>query len=368
MEFIDLKRQYNRIKESIDINIKSVLDNTDFINGNSIKELEDKLASYVGVSHCVTTSSGTDALLLSLMVLNLKPGDEVITTPFTFISAAEVISLCGATPVLVDIDLKTCNIDVQKIEGAITSKTKAIMPVSLYGYLSNYEYITDLAKKYNLVVIEDGAQSFGSTYKGKRSCSLTDMGCTSFFPSKPLGCYGDGGAIFTDNDIYANKLRELKNHGQSQRYVHSSVGLCARLDTIQAAVLLSKLEIFEDEIKLRQNVSCRYIENLKNKVRITEVESDCMSVFAQFTVFVENRPSVVKYLQSQGIPTVVHYPIPVHEQSAYTNQVRLFGALGNAEYAASKVLSLPFHPYMSNNEIDYICNKLIEAIQLYEEH
>ena len=285
MQFIDLKAQYNLIKENVDKRIQKVLDHQKFIMGPEIQELEETLAEYVGVKHCIGVANGTDALQISMMALGIGPGDEVITTPFSFIATAETIVLLGAKPVFVDIDPKTYNINPVLIEQAITPKTKAIMPVSLYGQCADFDRINQIAAKHNIPVIEDGAQSFGATYKGKKSCSLSTIGCTSFFPSKPLGAYGDAGACFTDNDELAKTIREIRVHGQDRRYHHPRIGVNGRLDTLQAAILLAKFEIFPKEVEARSQIGQKYSELLKNTDVITPyIEPHNTSVYAQYTV------------------------------------------------------------------------------------
>lgn len=317
IEFIDLKTQYQSIKADVDRRIHTVLDHGQYIMGPEVKELEEKLAEYVGAKHCITVASGTEALLISLMALGLKPGDEVITTPFSFIATAEVIMLLGAKPVFVDIEPDTCNINAALIESKITNKTKAIMPVSLYGQPADMDEINAIAEKHGLTVIEDAAQSFGATYKGKKSCNLSTIGCTSFFPSKPLGCYGDGGAIFTSDDALAQAMREIRVHGQSKRYVHTRIGVGGRMDTIQCAIVLAKLERFEWEVEQRIKIGARYNEMFAGKVRTVTQRSDRTSVFAQYTVLVEDRERTQAALKEAGIPTAVHYPVPMHLQPAY---------------------------------------------------
>lgn len=355
MKFIDLKTQQDRIRPQLDERIKAVLAHGQYIMGPEVVELEEKLAAYVGVKHCISVSSGTDALLISLMALGIGPGDEVITTPFTFVATAEVIVLLGATPVFVDIEADTCNINVSKIETAITTKTKAIMPVSLYGQPADMDEINAIASRHgNIPVIEDACQSFGATYRGKKSCNLSTFGCTSFFPSKPLGCYGDGGAIFTSDDALAQACREVRVHGQSKRYVHTRIGVGGRMDTLQCAILLAKLAQFEWEIEQRLEIGARY-NALMDEVGVARIQQreDRTSVFAQYTVFVEDREAVQEKLKAAGIPTAVHYPLPLNEQPAYK-------ALGGghrtavAGKVAGRVMSLPMHPYVVDLEIELI--------------
>jgi UDP-2-acetamido-2-deoxy-ribo-hexuluronate aminotransferase len=343
--FIDLKAQYAALKPQIQARIDSVLEHGQYIMGPEVKELEEKLQEYTGAKHCVTVASGTEALLISLMALGIKPGDEVITTPFTFIATAEVIVLLGATPIYVDIEPDTCNINASLIEAAITPRTKAIMPVSLYGQPADMDEINAIAAKHgNIPVVEDAAQSFGAEYKGRKSCNLSTIGCTSFFPSKPLGCYGDGGALFTNNDEIAQACREIRVHGQSKRYVHTRVGVGGRMDTIQCAVVLAKLERFEWEVEQRRRIGQHYNDLLDSaKIDRVQQKNDRTSVFAQYTIFSNDREKLQNKLSAKGIPTAVHYPVPLNEQPAYK------GLSGNnntpvAMEASSRVMSLPMHP------------------------
>ncbi|MGQ0525639.1 MAG: DegT/DnrJ/EryC1/StrS family aminotransferase, partial [Betaproteobacteria bacterium] len=350
MPFVDLKTQYAELKDSINTRIQRVLDHGQFIMGPEVGELEQKLAAYTGARHCVTVASGTEALLIALMAIDLKPGDEVITTPFTFVATAEVIVLLGGVPVFVDVEPDTFNIDPAKIEATITSKTKAIMPVALYGQPADMDEINAIAARHgNIPVIEDAAQSFGATYKGRQSCNLSTIGCTSFFPSKPLGCYGDGGAIFTNDDALAKAMREIRVHGQSGRYYHTRLGVGGRMDTIQCAVLLSKLERFDWEIERRIAIGRHYVELLRDIPSITPpiVRPDRTSVWAQFTIQVDERDSVAKRLNEAGIPTAVHYPVPLNHQPAYENACRVVGPLSASDRVARRVLSLPMHPYLA---------------------
>jgi len=317
--FIDLKSQYRALQTSIDARIHKVLDHGQYIMGPEVRELEERLEAFTGSRYCITVSSGTEALLISLMALDIKPGDEIITTPFSFVATAEVIVLLGAVPVFVDIEPDTCNINPDLIEAAITSKTKAIIPVGLYGQPADMDEINAVAARHgNIPVIEDAAQSFGAEYKGRKSCNLSTIGCTSFFPSKPLGCYGDGGAIFTNDDEFAKVMRELRVHGQEHRYVHTRVGVGGRMDTIQCAVVLAKLERFDWEIEQRLLIGKRYNELIDNAgLKRVQQRQDRTSVFAQYTILLEQRENVQKRLSDLGIPTAVHYPIPLNEQPAY---------------------------------------------------
>lgn len=363
MEFIDLKTQQLKIRKSIDARMAKVLDQGQYIMGPEISELETVLSKYVGSKHCITNSSGTDALLLAMMAMNIGPGDEVITTPFTFFATGEMVSLIGAKLVLVDIDPDTYNLDPKKIEAAITSKTKAIVPVSLYGLSADFDAINQIAAKYKIPVFEDAAQSFGATYKGKRACSLTTVGCTSFFPSKPLGGYGDSGACFTNNDELAQKMKELRVHGQETRYNHTQVGINGRMDTLQAAILLAKMEIFEEEVKLREKIGARYTQLIGNKLKVQKLPTGYTNVYAQFTVEVDNRKEVQARLQEMGIPTAVHYPIPMHLQPVYKDIGYKNGDFPLSEKAAKRVMSLPMHPYLDEKTQDEVVEGLFKAIK-----
>ena len=358
--FIDLHKQYLKYKDEIDSEIADVLDSSIYIGGKKISLLEERLAEFTGSKRVIVCSSGTDALLLSLMALDIKKGDEVITTPFTFIATAEVIAYLGATPVFVDIDEKTYNIDPNKIEQKITKNTKAILPVSLYGQPCDMDEINKIAKKYGLKVIEDGCQSFGATYKGKKSCNLSDIGCTSFFPSKPLGCYGDGGAIFTNDEELATKIKMLLNHGQNERYRHKYIGINGRLDAIQAAVLLVKLKYFPNEIKKREEIGKRYTELLKDGDIITPyIKNDRSSVYAQYSIRVKDRDKVVKHLNKKGIPTAVHYPLPLHLQECFEYLGYKVGDFEIAEKVSKEIMSLPMSPFLEKNIQDMIIKELL---------
>jgi UDP-2-acetamido-2-deoxy-ribo-hexuluronate aminotransferase len=319
--------------------------------GPEVKELEDKLSAYTGSKHCITVASGTEALLMSLMALGIQSGDEIITTPFTFVATAEVMVLLGAKPIFVDIEPDTCNIDASLIEAKITGKTKAIMPVSLYGQTADMDAINAIAAKYgNIPVIEDAAQSFGAVYKGKKSCNLSTIGCTSFFPSKPLGCYGDGGAIFTNDDELAKAMREIRVHGQSQRYVHTRIGVGGRMDTIQCAIVLAKLERFDWEVEQRKLIGDRYNQLLDGAgIPRVHQREDRTSVYAQYTVFTEGREAVQKILSEQGVPTAVHYPVPLNEQPAYKH-LCCPDCTPIATKTAKRVMSLPMSAELNHNQ------------------
>lgn len=362
--FIDLKAQYQALKPSVDARIQTVLDHGQYIMGPEVKELEDKLAAYCGVKHCITVASGTEALLIALMALELQPGDEVITTPFTFAATAEVIVLAGAIPVFVDIEADTCNIDTTLIEAAITSRTRAIMPVCLYGQVCDMDEINAIAARHgNLPVIQDAAQSFGATYKGRKSCGLSTFGATSFFPSKPLGCYGDGGALFTNDDALAQAAREIRVHGQSARYTHTRIGVGGRMDTLQCAIVLAKLERFDWEIEQRVLIGARYQAMLENlPVQQLAIRPDRNCVWAQFTLQLEDRPAVQQALQNVGIPTAIHYPRPMHLQPAYA---KFWDGkpLPRAEAAALRVMSLPMSPDLSLPQQEQIIFEFKRALQ-----
>ena len=362
MQFIDLKTQSKRIETQLLDRIKAVIDHGGFIMGPEVFELERVLAKFVGVEHALAVSSGTDALLIALMALGVTAGDEVITTPFSFFATAEVIALLGAKPVFVDIDKNTYNIDPLLIEAAITPKTKAIMPVSLYGQCADYDAINAIAERYNLPVIEDAAQSFGATYKGRRSCALTTIACTSFFPSKPLGCFGDGGACFTNNAELAARMDEIRIHGQSKRYHHTSLGINGRMDTLQAAILLEKMAIFPEEIELRQEVAERYNRLLSNTIKKPMIQAHSTSVYAQYTIEVDDREALQIALQGKGIPTAVHYPSGLHEQPIFKALYPANHRFPITEYAARHVVSLPMHPYLTLNDQERIC-KIIRELE-----
>lgn len=356
MEFIDLAAQQQRIKSEIDANIQKVLTHGKYILGPEVAELEEKLAAYTGAKYCITCANGTDALQIALMALGIGPGDEVITPGFTYIATAETVALLGAKPVYVDVYENTYNLNVELLEAAITDKTKAIIPVSLYGQCADFDGINAIAAKHNIPVIEDGAQSFGASYKGRKSGNLTTISCTSFFPSKPLGCYGDGGAIFTSDDELAKILRQVARHGQDRRYHHIRVGVNSRLDTLQAAILLPKLAILDDEMRLRQEVAANY-QRLFAEIGFTAtpyIETHNISAYAQFTVRVPNRDAVQTKLKEAGIPTAVHYPIPLNKQPAVASDA----ILPVGDRVAEEVMSLPMHPYLDHNSLIKITQAL----------
>ncbi|PIE46279.1 MAG: aminotransferase DegT [Gammaproteobacteria bacterium] len=357
MQFIDLGAQQVRIKDKIDANIAKVLAHGRYIMGPEVTELEEKLSDYCGAKYCISCANGTDAIQIALMALGVGVGDEVITPGFTYIATAETVALLGAKPVFIDIDEKTYNLDPKLLEAAITPNTKAIIPVSLYGQCADFDAINAIAKKYHIAVIEDGAQSFGASYKGKKSCNLSTIATTSFFPTKPLGCYGDGGAIFTNDDELATAIRQIARHGQDRRYHHIRIGVNSRLDTLQAAILLLKLEILDDEIKLRQHVANQY-DTLLNQAGIDTtpfIEEHNVSAYAQYTIRVKNRDKVQAKLKEAGIPTAVHYPMPLNKQPALQSDVLL--PIG--DLVAEEVLSLPMYPYMSSYHVRKVISSFV---------
>jgi UDP-2-acetamido-2-deoxy-ribo-hexuluronate aminotransferase len=359
--FVDLKAQYGALREKIDARIRTVLEHAQFVLGPEVAELEERLAAYTGAKHCVTCASGTEALLIALLALDIQRGDEVITTPFTFVATAEMIALIGAKPVFVDIEPDTCNIDASLIEAAITPHTRAIMPVSLYGQPADMDEINAIAARHHLPVIEDAAQSFGATYKERKSCNLSTIGCTSFFPSKPLGCYGDGGALFTNDDRLAQAMRDIRVHGQPARYYHTRIGVGGRMDTLQCAVVLAKLERFDWEIVRREEVGRRYDALLRDRapsVSLLSVRPDRTSVYAQYTVLARDRTRLESELNAQGIPTAVHYPVPLHRQPAYA-RYGLGARLSVSEKIADQVISLPMYPDLSEE----IQERIASAVQ-----
>lgn len=373
IQFIDLHAQQQRIRPQLEKRIQDVLFHGQYILGSEVTELEDKLKNFVGANHCITCASGTDALQIAQMALGIGLGDEVITPGFTYIATAETVALLGAKPVYVDIDPRTYNLDPTKLEAAITSRTRAIIPVSLYGQCADFDVINAVVEKYNqkpktknqkpIVVIEDAAQSFGATYKGRKSCNLSTIACASFFPSKPLGCYGDGGALFTNDDELAVVLRQIARHGQDRRYHHVRVGVNSRLDTLQAAILLAKLEIFPEEVEARTRIGARYTElitELNQKTIIAPyIEPHNTSVWAQYTIRVNDRELVQQRLKDAGIPSAVHYPVPLNNQPAV--QVDCVDLpVGNE--VADHVISLPMHPYLHEVSIGKIVSEIINCL------
>ncbi len=363
MEFVDLGVQYRTHKAAIDERIHRVLDHGRFIMGPEIGELEKELSTYVGVRHCITVASGTDALEIALRALGIGPGDEVVTVPFTWISSAEVIGLVGASPVFVDIEPITFNIDVTRIEAAITKRTKAILPVSLFGQMPDYTRINEIAARHGIPVIEDAAQSFGATQNGRRSCGVTAIGSTSFFPAKPLGCYGDGGALFTDDDALADKMRAIRTHGGLKRHNHPFLGMNGRFDTLQAAVLLAKLPHFPWEVEQRATIGARYTKLLRGACVVPEVAEGNTHVYAQYTIRVPGRDALVAKLKEAGIPTAVYYPTCLHEQPVFKPLGYQWGSLPEAEKASREVLSLPMHPFLSEGDQDAVVNAIVAAIR-----
>ena len=355
IDFANLQYQYQLYKTELDEAIHKVLDNTNYIMGNEVHELEENLQTFTGVKHAITCSSGTDALLLAMMALDIKPDDEIITTPFTFIATSETIALLGAKPVFVDIDERTYNIDVGQIEEKITDKTKAIMPVSLYGQPADMEAIQLIANQHNLKVIIDGAQSFGSNFNGKTDSNLGDISTTSFFPAKPLGCFGDGGAVFTNDDALAQKMKSLRVHGQSKRYHHQYIGLGGRMDTIQCAIVDVKLKYYKQDLALRQEVATKYTKALEAKELVLPfIDERATSAFAQYSVRVQNRDAVQAKLKEQGIPTAVHYPMPLHLQVCFKYLNYKKGDFPIAEMVSDEIMSLPMNPYVLDEEMAYI--------------
>lgn len=360
MQFTDLKSQYAALKGSIDARIQRVLDHGQYIMGPEVAELETALAGFAGTKHCITVASGTEALLIALMALDLQPGDEVLTTPFSFAATAETIVLAGARPVFVDVEPDTANLDVTRLEAAIGPRTKAIVPVSLYGQVADLDEINTIAARHGLAVIEDAAQSFGAVYRGRRSCALSTFGATSFFPSKPLGCYGDGGALFTSDDRLAQAAREIRVHGQSARYRHTRLGVGGRMDTLQCAVVLAKLERFDWELQRRASIGARYRELLAGVEQVT-VRPDRNSVYAQYTVMVDGREAVQAALKAAGVPTAVHYPVPLHHQPAYAGYATP-DACPVAARLAQRVLSLPMSADLSEADQDTVAAALRRAL------
>ena len=362
MEFIDLKEQYRRYQKEIDDRMQRVLAHGHYIMGPEIAELEGVLAGYVGVKHAVTVASGTDSLEIALRALGVGPGDEVITVPFTWISSAEVIGLVGARPVFVDIDPVTYNINVDLIEAAITPRTRALLPVSLFGQMPDYDRINAIAARHGLAVIEDGAQSFGATQRGRRSCGVTAIGSTSFFPAKPLGCYGDGGALFTNDDELAEKMRAIRTHGGLKRHHHPLLGMNGRFDTLQAAVLLAKFPHFEREVQERGRIGARYSELLAGSCAVPAVAPGNTHVYAQYTIRVPDRDKVAEQLKAAGIPTAVYYPKCLHEQPVFAATGSKWGDFPEAERASRAVLSLPMHPFLSETDQDRVIGSVHQAL------
>lgn len=357
--FIDLQAQYRALQSEIDGAIRRVLDHGQYIMGPEVAEMEEALASLTGSGHCVAVASGTEALLISLMALGIGPGDEVIVPAFTFAATAEVVVLVGATPVLVDVEADTCNIQADAVEAAVTERTRAIIPVALFGQPADMDELNAIADRHGLTVIEDAAQSFGATYRERKSCALSAIGCTSFFPSKPLACYGDGGAIFTNDEAIAQACREIRVHGQSGRYHHTRIGVGGRMDTIQCAIILAKLQRFEWEVGRRIEIGERYNQLFDERgiSRVTQ-RPDRTSVFAQYTILADNRPRLVEILQASGVPTAIHYPAPLNAQPAYVDKCRS-GPLPVSEQLSTSVLSLPMHSDLD----DALQDRIVDAVE-----
>ncbi|MCB0392655.1 MAG: DegT/DnrJ/EryC1/StrS family aminotransferase [Bdellovibrionales bacterium] len=363
LPFIDLKSQYHQLKSDIDQRIQRVLDHGQYILGPEVLECEQALAKFTGSEYCITVASGTDALYMALLSVGVKPGDEVIVPAFSFFATAEVVALLNATPVFVDVQKNSFNMDPEKLEEAISEKTKVIMPVSLYGQVADMDEINSIAKKHNLIVIEDAAQSFGATYKGKRSCNLSDFGATSFFPAKPLGCYGDGGAIFTNSKESYEQLISIRNHGQEGRYHHVRLGINGRLDTLQCAVLLSKLSVYQEEIEKRQMAASYYTEKFQvmEGVQVPQLSDNRDSVWAQYTLRVKDRESFQKKMMELGVPTAVHYPSVLSEQPALDGLSKVYN-VEVAKKAAHEVVSLPMHPYLTPDVQDQVISAVEKCI------
>jgi UDP-2-acetamido-2-deoxy-ribo-hexuluronate aminotransferase len=354
IDFANLQLQYQKYKTDIDEKINSILKKSNYILGEEVHELEKNLENFTGAKYSITCSSGTDALLLAIMSMDIQPGDEIITTPFTWVSTAETIALLKAKPVFVDIEPDTFNIDADLIEAAITKNTKAIIPVSLFGQPADIDRIQTIANKHNLKVIIDGAQSFGSTYKNKTDSNLGDISITSFFPSKPLGCYGDGGAVFTNNDVYAKKLKMLRVHGQNKPNHHKYIGIGGRMDTIQAAILLAKLKYFPQELKDRKIVADNYTRGLSNILQTPVIKPNRSSTWAQYTVRVNNRDNTQNELKKKGIPTSVFYPVSLHLQECFKYLNYKLNDFPISEKASNEVISIPMNPFLKKDQIDYI--------------
>ena len=369
MNFIDLKAQQEKILPALNERIQRVLAHGQYIMGPEVKELEERLAAYVGVKHAISCSSGTDALLMPLMAFGVGPGDAIFTTPFTFIATAEVIQLLGATPVFVDIDPRTFNIDPEALAQSVASlgrnpktanlKPKGIIPVDLFGQPADYDPINALAGEHRLFVLEDAAQSFGAAYKGRRAGALAEVAATSFFPAKPLGCYGDGGAIFTNDDEMASVLHSIRVHGQgTHKYDNVRIGINGRLDSLQAAILLAKIEIFDQEVAARQEVARRYGEALKEVVETPYVAPECTSVWAQYSVLSDHREDLQRKLNAASVPTAIYYPLPLHLQGAFSHLGHQPGDFPVSEQAAQRIISLPMHPYLQSAEQEKIAGVL----------
>lgn len=362
IDFVDLKAQQSRIKDKIDAGIQRVLAHGQFILGPEVAELEQKLAAYAGVEYCISCANGTDALQIVQMALGIGPGDEVITPGFNYIATAETVALLGAKPIYVDVDPRTYNLDPTKLEAAITPRTKAIIPVSLYGQCADLDAINAIAERRGIPVIEDAAQSYGASYKGRKSCNLSAVSCTSFFPSKPLGCYGDGGAIFTNNPDLARVIRQIARHGQDRRYHHVRVGVNSRLDTLQAAILLPKLALLDEELNLRDQVATRYTEAFQavGIASTPHIADGNFSAWAQYTIRVPGRAALQEHLKAQGIPTAIHYPIPLNKQPAVLDESV---TLPIGDHLSEEVMSLPMHPYLEADVIQQIVEAVAQGVE-----
>lgn len=359
MQFIDLKKQYEAYKDSIDTAIMQVVDSCKFIFGPEVYELEEQLAQYAGVKHAITTANGTDSLIMALMALGIGPGDEVITTPFTFIAPPEVVAFIGATPVFVDIDPDTFLIDIESVKKAITPKTKAIIPVSIFGQMADIPALMEIAEKHGIHVIEDGAQSFGAERNGKKSCSTAHIGSTSFFPAKPLGCYGDGGAVFTNDDYLADQMKAIRNHGGQIRYQHERVGFNARLDTIQAAILIEKLKKFPEEIEKRFSIGEYYNKNLKDYCQVPKIDNGNSHIYALYTIRSKKRDAIEAAFKEKGIPYCIYYPHGLYEAPVFSDLNIDRDLFPKTNLACSEVISIPMHPFLDKSEQDLV----IETIQ-----
>ena len=362
IDYANLKTAYQAHQKEFDRAIEKVLKSAHYIMGPEVTELENKLTQFTQAKHSLSCSSGTDALLLALMALDVGPGDEIITSPFTFISTAETIVLLGATPVFVDIKEDSYNIDASQVEAKINEKTKAILPVSLYGQVADMNELNQIAEKYQLPVIEDAAQSFGASYHGQKSCSLSTLACTSFFPSKPLGCFGDAGAVFTNDSQLSEKMSSLRLHGQSKRYHHKHIGLGARMDTLQAAVLSVKMDYYKDDIVNRQQVAEKYNNLLTGHVKTPIIHKFNSSVWAQYSIRLQNRERVQKELSKKEIPTAVHYPQPLHLQDCFTYLGYQKGDFPVSENVSNEIMSLPMNPYLREDEQAYIVKELVSCL------
>ena len=363
MNFIDLAPQYEKIRDNVNKRLQSVMERSQFIMGPEVKELEQKLEDYTNSKSCICVGNGTDALQLALMALELNEGDEVLVPDFSFFASVEVILLLKLKPVFVDVDQETCLIDLNNLSSKITERTKAVIAVSLYGQCPDFSKMREVIEQKTsnrIVLIEDAAQSFGSLQRDKKSCALADLACTSFFPTKPLGCFGDGGAIFTNHDELALKIKALRVHGQTKRYEHSFVGVNSRLDTMQAAVLLEKLPLVDQERELRLKASERYFDRLSKRFQCLKIESFNTPNYAQFPIFIDRRDELKEFLANRDIPTTIHYPIPMSKQPIFENELFDEGDCPRSVKVASSVLCLPFYAYITEDIIDHVCDHVLE--------